>query len=56
MSKAIQLFGKMLTFSRIKITTDNLGDIQAELTNALSGNSATANIPVVIDSDVNLDL
>ncbi len=56
MSKAIQLFGKMLTFSRIKITTDNLGDIQAELTDALSGNSATANIPVVIDSDVNLDL
>lgn len=56
MSKAIQLFGKMLTFSRIKITTDNLNDIQAELTHILQNNQKLSNIPVIIDSDVALEL
>lgn len=56
MNKAIQFFGKMLTFSRIKITTDNLDDIQAALTKALSDNPTTATIPVVIDSGIDLDL
>ncbi|MFA9486085.1 MULTISPECIES: septum site-determining protein MinC [unclassified Moraxella] len=56
MSKAIQLFGKMLTFSRIKINTDNLGDIQKELTKTLQDSQITKNIPVMIDSDTDLDL
>lgn len=56
MSKAIQLFGKMLTFSRIKITTDNLNDIQAELTHILQNNQKLSSIPVIIDSDVALEL
>lgn len=55
MTKAIQLFGKMLTFSRMKITTDNLHDIQAVLTETLS-NTPSANIPIIIDSEVELDL
>lgn len=56
MTKAIQLFGKMLTFSRIKINTNNLDDIQAELTATLQSKLSTKNIPVMIDSDVVLDL
>lgn len=55
MTKAIQLFGKMLTFSRMKITTDNLHDIQAALTKTLADTTST-NIPIIIDSEVMLDL
>lgn len=56
MSKAFQLFGKMLTFSRIKITTDNLGDIQTELTNLINTKKSLSNVPIIIDSDVDLVL
>lgn len=53
--KAISLFGKMLTFSRIKINTDDFGEIEAELKNLLNNQSVSA-LPVVIDSRVKLDL
>lgn len=56
MSKAVQLFGKMLAFSRIKISTDNLGDIQKELTQLIGSNPETTGIPAIIDSEVMLDL
>lgn len=52
--KAIHLFGKMLSFSRLKITTDNLDDIKNELSAILKNNAAS--VPVVIDSEVALDL
>lgn len=53
--KAISLFGKMLTFSRLKINSDNLGEIEQELQQLLKNHDRRA-IPVVIDSMVKLDL
>lgn len=53
-ASALTFYGKMLTFSRMQITTDNLADIDAQLATVLS--NKTSNIPVVIDSDVEQDL
>lgn len=51
--KAIALFGKMLTFSRLRITSDDLDEIKTELMTLTTGRTP---IPVVIDSTVSLDL
>lgn len=51
---AMTFYGKMLTFSRLQITTDDLTAIDAQLSTKLS--NKTSNIPVVIDSDVEQDL
>lgn len=53
--KAISLFGRMLTFSRLKINTDNLQDVECELQQLLGG-CHNESIPIVIDSSVKLDL
>lgn len=50
MSKPIQLSGKMLAFSRIKILSDSMSDIQTALGELVNSNKATTGIPVVIDS------
>ncbi|WP_352337307.1 septum site-determining protein MinC [Psychrobacter sp. 16-MNA-CIBAN-0192] len=47
-------YGKMLTFSRLQINTDNLTEIDSQLAGMLS--NKTSNIPVVIDSDIEQDL
>lgn len=52
--KAVTLFGKMLTFSRLKITTNNFDDIKAELIALTKQNAGP--IPVVLDSSVHIDL
>lgn len=52
--KAVTLFGKMLTFSRLKLTTDDLTLIKAELEALLTKKGHS--IPVVIDSTVTLEL
>lgn len=51
---AMTFYGKMLTFSRMQITTDDLRAIDAQLASTLS--NKTSNIPVIIDSDVEQDL
>lgn len=51
---AITFYGKMLTFSRLQLTTDDLTAIDAELAGMLS--NKTSNIPVIIDSDIEQDL
>ncbi|OOR93511.1 septum site-determining protein MinC [Moraxella caviae] len=54
MNKAISLFGKMLSFSRLKIHSDDMQTLQAAI-NDLMQNSPKG-VPVLIDSDVALDL
>ncbi|WP_438012219.1 septum site-determining protein MinC [Psychrobacter raelei] len=51
---ALKMFGKMLTFTRIKLETDNLTDIEAYLSGQLSNKDSQ--IPVIIDSDIEQDL
>ncbi|AMT97907.1 septum site-determining protein MinC [Psychrobacter alimentarius] len=51
---ALAFYGKMLTFSRVQFSTDDLSIIEAELAKTLSNKSS--NIPVLIDSDVEQDL
>ena len=51
---AVTFYGKMLTFSRLQITTSDLSIIDAQLGAMLS--NKTSNIPVLIDSDVEQDL
>ncbi|MBU5617544.1 septum site-determining protein MinC [Psychrobacter sp. TAE2020] len=51
---ALTFYGKMLTFSRLQITTSDLSIIDAQLGAMLS--NKTSNIPVLIDSDVEQDL
>lgn len=51
---AIGFFGKMLTFSRLHLHTDDLAAIDAHLSEVLS--NRTSNIPVLIDSAVEQDL
>ncbi|WP_066805426.1 septum site-determining protein MinC [Moraxella oblonga] len=50
---AIALFGKMLSFSRLKIMTDDLAVVKSELESLVGGKTP---IPVVIDSDIGVDL
>ena len=51
---ALALYGKMLTFSRLQFSTDDLNAIEAQLAETLSNKSS--NIPILIDSDVEQDL
>lgn len=51
---AITFYGKMLTFSRLQLMTDDLTVIDAQLASMLSNKSS--NIPVIIDSDIEQDL
>jgi len=51
---ALALYGKMLTFSRLQFSTDDLSAIEAHLAETLSNKSS--NIPILIDSDVEQDL
>ncbi|HCI75508.1 MULTISPECIES: septum site-determining protein MinC [unclassified Psychrobacter] len=51
---ALAFYGKMLTFSRLQFSTDDLGAIDAQLAATLSNKSS--NIPVLIDSEVEQDL
>ncbi|WP_201595761.1 septum site-determining protein MinC [Psychrobacter vallis] len=51
---ALAFYGKMLTFSRLQFSTDDLGVIEAQLAETLSNKSS--NIPVLIDSEVEQDL
>lgn len=51
---ALAFFGKMLTFSRLQFSTDDLVAIEAQLAQTLSNKSS--NIPVLIDSEVEQDL
>jgi septum site-determining protein MinC len=48
------LYGKMLTFSRLQLHTNDLSLIDAQLATTLS--NKTSNIPVIIDSSVEQDL
>lgn len=52
--QAVTFYGKMLTFSRLKLETNDLERIDAQLASVLSNKDS--NIPVVIDTDVVLDL
>lgn len=56
MTQAVTLFGKMLTFSRLKVHTDDLTEIQKDLMQVLSNNPIASGLPIVIDSTVNLEL
>ncbi|MGP4970176.1 septum site-determining protein MinC [Psychrobacter aquimaris] len=51
---ALAFYGKMLTFSRLQFSTDDLSAIDAQLTATLSNKSS--NIPILIDSEVEQDL
>ena len=53
-NEAMTFYGKMLTFSRLQINTDDLTEIDSQLAGMLS--NKTSNIPVVIDSDIEQDL
>ncbi|WP_201616295.1 septum site-determining protein MinC [Psychrobacter urativorans] len=53
-ASAMTFYGKMLTFSRLQINTDDLVAIDTQLTGMLS--NKTSNIPVIIDSDIVQDL
>lgn len=53
-NEAMTFYGKMLTFSRLQINTDDLTEIDSQLASMLS--NKTSNIPVVIDSDIEQDL
>lgn len=51
--KAITLFGKMLSFSRLKLHTDDLTAIQDELSVLSKDNTS---VPVVLESEYKIDL
>ena len=51
---ALAFYGKMLTFSRLQLSTNELGAIEAQLAETLSNKSS--NIPILLDSDVEQDL
>lgn len=51
---AMTFYGKMLTFSRLQISTDDLSAVDAQLASMF--NNKTSNIPVIVDSDVEQDL
>lgn len=56
MTQAVTLFGKMLTFSRLKIHTDDLQAIRSELEVLLASNPIASSLPIIIDSDIALEL
>ncbi|MBP2280057.1 septum site-determining protein MinC [Psychrobacter sp. PL19] len=51
---AMTFYGKMLTFSRLQLNTDDLPTIETQLAGLLS--NKTSNIPIIIDSDIEQDL
>lgn len=51
---AVAVLGRMLVFSRLKIDTNDLDLIEQELQKNVK--SVSGSIPVVIDSQVDLDL
>ena len=51
---ALAFYGKMLTFSRLQLSTDDFAAITAQLQTTLSNKSS--HIPVLIDSEVEQDL
>lgn len=51
---AITFYGKMLTFSRLQLSTNDLAAIEAHLSDMLSNKSSQ--IPVIVDSSVEQDL
>lgn len=51
---AMSFYGKMLTFSRLQINTDDLTVVEKHLAEMLS--NRTSNIPVIIDSSIEQDL
>lgn len=51
---ALAFYGKMLTFSRLQFSTNDLAVIEAQLAETLS--NKTSNIPILIDSEVEQDL
>lgn len=51
---ALAFFGKMLTFSRVQFSTNDVAAITAQLQTTLSNKNS--NIPVLIDSEVEQDL
>lgn len=51
---AMTFYGKMLTFSRLQLSTDDLSAIETQLAGMLS--NKTSNIPIIIDSDIEQDL
>ncbi|MBH0006409.1 septum site-determining protein MinC [Psychrobacter sp. SWN149] len=51
---ALAFYGKMLTFSRLQLSTNELGAIEAQLAETLS--NKVSNIPILIDSEVEQDL
>ncbi|WP_286740269.1 septum site-determining protein MinC [Psychrobacter sp. UBA3068] len=51
---ALAFYGKMLTFSRLQFSTDDLVAIETQLAETLS--NKTSNIPILIDSEVEQDL
>ena len=51
---ALAFYGKMLTFSRLQFSTNELSAIEAQLAETLSNKSS--NIPILIDSEVEQDL
>ena len=51
---SVIFYGKMLTFTQLKLKTDDLVIIEAKLSNLLSNKSSQ--IPIVIDSEVDQDL
>ena len=51
---AINFYGKMLTFSRLQLHTDDMQAIEAQLAQTLSNKESQ--IPVIIDSSVEQDL
>lgn len=53
-ASAMTFYGKMLTFSRLQLNTDDLTAIEKQLAGMLS--NKTSNIPVIIDSDIEQDL
>lgn len=56
MSQATALFGKMLTFSRLKINTTDLAVIHQELQELLKNNPIADGLPIVIDTDEEIEL
>ena len=56
MTQTVALFGKMLTFSRLKIKDADLGEVRKQLAQILEDNPIADGLPVVIDSDIELEL